>query len=665
MYLKVESVSAVEIASTTSRLSGAVNPLSTSTSQRQGVTKIPVPLQHRLGGGAAAAAAVAAAASAATGASACTPDEIYCYTQSNSNINRTTSLPFNHHHQQEQYQYHHYYNQAAAATATTAALNRGFSRLQPPAAQHHYNPASAIANSSPIMGIHHIDATAFASTVDVQHGPGRPDRLEQVMGLHPQYMKIFNKSQSFIMRGDGPLPYPYRHYIAIMAAGRHQCSYLIQQQVSEFLQQGGDQRWLNGLHAIPAKLRDLYEINKILAHRPWLITKHHIEKLTKGSDSWSLGELVHALVILSHYHAISSFVFGVGIGDGEDEPPCCCPSVGVVVGHKTSAGSPTTATATGNGGSGQSTPNSASGSPPTLANGNGGGSPLVLGTANREIEKASARIVVAGSNQGSKSNSGCGSPNEPRSAASSRRGTNDFGMMQDHEVMAGGLDGLMKRMKNLAERRQEYSAEEQTKRYEHVESQSAELGVVGSSAAVDGFSSSRPKPEISQFIDDPDFTYQDFARRGSVNLIPTFRIQDYSWDDHAFSLVNRLYNDVGNLLDDKFRLMYQLTYNFMGSKRDVDTSRFRTAIWNYIQCMFGIRHDDYDYGEVNQVLERSLKAYIKAVVCFPERVTRENYNGVLKELHHSEKIHVNLMLLEARIQAELLYSLRAVMRYMI
>lgn len=121
-------------------------------------------------------------------------------------------------------------------------------------------------------------------------------------------------------------------------------------------------------------------------------------------------------------------------------------------------------------------------------------------------------------------------------------------------------------------------------------------------------------------------------------MIPTFRVQDYSWDDHAFSLINRLYNDVGNLLDDKFRLMYQLTYNFMGSKKDVDTSRFRTAIWNYIQCMFGIRHDDYDYGEVNQVLERSLKAYIKTAVCFPERVTRADYNNILKELHHSEKV---------------------------
>lgn len=80
--------------------------------------------------------------------------------------------------------------------------------------------------------------------------------------------------------------------------------------------------------------------------------------------------------------------------------------------------------------------------------------------------------------------------------------------MQDHELTAGGLDALMMRMKNLDQHRQEYSAEEQTKRYEHVESQSAELGVVGSSTTVDGFSSIRPKPEISQFIDDPDFTYQ-------------------------------------------------------------------------------------------------------------------------------------------------------------
>lgn len=29
-------------------------------------------------------------------------------------------------------------------------------------------------------------------------------------------------------------------------------------------------------------------------------------------------------------------------------------------------------------------------------------------------------------------------------------------------------------------------------------------------------------------------------------------------------------------------------------------------------------YDDYDYGEVNQLLERDLKLYIKAVACFPD-----------------------------------------------
>lgn len=41
--------------------------------------------------------------------------------------------------------------------------------------------------------------------------------------------------------------------------------------------QGGDRSWLNGLDYIPAKLRAISDINKILAHRPWLLNKEHIE----------------------------------------------------------------------------------------------------------------------------------------------------------------------------------------------------------------------------------------------------------------------------------------------------------------------------------------------------------------------------------------------------
>lgn len=65
--------------------------------------------------------------------------------------------------------------------------------------------------------------------------------------------------------------------------------------------------------------------------------------------------------------------------------------------------------------------------------------------------------------------------------------------------------------------------------------------------------------------------------------------QDYNWEDHGFALVNRLYSDVGVLLDDKFRKAYNLTYKTMGGYKSVDTSLFRDAVWRYIQCLYGIR----------------------------------------------------------------------------
>lgn len=66
-------------------------------------------------------------------------------------------------------------------------------------------------------------------------------------------------------------------------------------------------------------------------------------------------------------------------------------------------------------------------------------------------------------------------------------------------------------------------------------------------------------------------------------------LQDYSWEEHGFSLVNRLYADVGQILDDKFKVAQNMTYYTIGGRANVDTTKFRTAVWNYIQCLYGIR----------------------------------------------------------------------------
>lgn len=44
------------------------------------------------------------------------------------------------------------------------------------------------------------------------------DQVTQVIGYHPHYRDHFLRTQNFIMKGDGPLPYAYRYYLAILVS---------------------------------------------------------------------------------------------------------------------------------------------------------------------------------------------------------------------------------------------------------------------------------------------------------------------------------------------------------------------------------------------------------------------------------------------------------------
>ncbi|XP_032539581.1 sestrin-1 isoform X1 [Chiroxiphia lanceolata] len=428
------------------------------------------------------------------------------------------------------------------------------------------------------------DATMHTLFADSFATLGRLDNVTLVMVFHPQYLESFLKTQHYLLQMDGPLPLHYRHYIGIMAAARHQCSYLVNLHVNDFLHVGGDPKWLNGLENAPQKLQNLGELNKMLAHRPWLITKEHIEQLLKTEEnSWSLAELIHAVVLLTHYHSLASFTFGCGIS----------PEIDCEGGHTFR--------------------------PPSVSN------YCICDITNgyHGVEEIHA------------------SPT---------------GSIPSTESVCE-VEALMEKMKQLQECRdeEEASQEEMATRFEREKRESM---FVCSSEDEE----SAATRDVSRHFEDTSYGYKDFSRHGMH--VPTFRVQDYSWEDHGYSLVNRLYPDVGQLLDEKFHIAYNLTYNTMAMHKDVDTSMLRRAIWNYIHCMFGIRYDDYDYGEINQLLDRSFKVYIKTVVCTPEKTTKRMYDSFWRQFEHSEKVHVNLLLVEARMQAELLYALRAITRYM-
>ena len=136
--------------------------------------------------------------------------------------------------------------------------------------------------------------------------------------------------------------------------------------------------------------------------------------------------------------------------------------------------------------------------------------------------------------------------------------------------------------------------------------------------------------------------------------------------DHGYALVARFYPAAAPALDATFRTAFSLTYNRLSAAAGerVDTEPFRTAVRMYVQRLFGVRNDHYDYRLVNRFMTIAAKTFVKKVVCAPETVSREDFERFSELFSVDEKVHVVLIAAEARHQAALLWGLAAVMRAM-
>ena len=111
-------------------------------------------------------------------------------------------------------------------------------------------------------------------------------------------------------------------------------------------------------------------------------------------------------------------------------------------------------------------------------------------------------------------------------------------------------------------------------------------------------------------------------------------------------------------------MTFNLTYRTFGQADGVvDTDKFRIAIWFYVQRLFGVRNDHYDYTDVNTFLPRATKAFAKKVAVLPEEISGTDFAG-FSSLTYSERVHIVILAVEARRQAALLYGLAAVMRHL-
>jgi len=143
---------------------------------------------------------------------------------------------------------------------------------------------------------------------------------------------------------------------------------------------------------------------------------------------------------------------------------------------------------------------------------------------------------------------------------------------------------------------------------------------------------------------------------------------DQSWDDFGFSVLCYFYENAAFLLDSKFNCLNNLEIisNKQGKQQQQknkeagspDIYEYKEAVWNYIQSIYGIMHDDYDYNIINKIIEAPQKMMIKIAATCPEKFSK----GIKVEIKHLMLTCVIVQ--EARMQAELLYALKAVIQFM-
>jgi sestrin len=429
-------------------------------------------------------------------------------------------------------------------------------------------PVSTFIDSADITPLDTEDPEAREEMIEAFLSDGRLSHMTRIMAYHPKYLKCFRETHNFMFCGVGPLPTTWRHIIAIIAAYRHECQYLIDIHKRHYLELGGSANWLRDRDHLPPKLRRILLLNSIMAHQPYNVRAEHISRLVQGEHHWSLPELMHAIVIMAHIHTLCGFVFGVG----------CAPEIDSLWEMSVEAQSVKSCE-----------------------------------PVNMAQEMPSAGVVVE----------------------------ND----------------IIERLRNVAmQDEDEVSAEANMQEYKSDFEETRLLAERDpNSTPKPTFGSVEPGEDQADTID----KHVDF----DMHAKSFHRTQLFSWSDHGFAMLNRYYDQLAQYLDTEFEQIQEMTYGLIGEVC-LDSSPFRWAIWNYTHRITGMVDDEYKYGNVNKLIKQEEKAFVKIIVCYPQLAEAAQFWKILNNLKISEKVHVCMLAIEARKQAELVFVLQAVMQHM-
>ncbi|KAI9302844.1 PA26 p53-induced protein-domain-containing protein [Cunninghamella echinulata] len=521
---------------------------------------------------------------------------------------------------------------------------------------------------------------------------GRLTNMYRVMSFFPTYYEIFQSNITDIIKTSmGPLHRTWRIYLAIMASAELQCQYLVSTLKLDFLQNGGDPSWLKGIQYCPFKLQRISKFILKLSRQPWRLKEEDILRLMTLSDSppisgssssslgttWSKGELVQAILVISTFLGLGNFVFACGIApeldmyggyfingydavcgvENELDPlkqqqPPKLNQFYPILSKEDEMAIQAASSATGwNDDDGDDNDNKDE----------------TTRTSQRQQQKQKTFLSDQGAGLGV-SIFDLEDEDGPILIEDTTDHNNDLFLDQTTELIS-----KLKSNKDLLDEQIHQSVANMTlfnKKQGDEQDENVE--------PLDKNGSENEGLTIQISSDNMIFDHEDFSRFianelneeiGYEEFIPNheeyneFMLSEYCWEDHGCDLVNYFLPDLGDDLDNEFIEALSITdwsifHQFSGDT--VDTSPLRYAIFFYVHQLMGITKDDYNYEDIPKYLNEKTQEYIQKVCRQPHLLNRNDWLNVGISLRSEEKCHMNLLISSARKRALLCYGLSLV-----
>jgi len=87
----------------------------------------------------------------------------------------------------------------------------------------------------------------------------------------------------------------------------------------------------------------------------------------------------------------------------------------------------------------------------------------------------------------------------------------------------------------------------------------------------------------------------------------------------------------------------------------LNTFPIRYAVSCYIEKIMGYIHEDYNYSNVNKLLEVNYKKFIKNVSCYPHKLSKKDFQMMNMAFNKEEIMHVILLVANIKSRTQLTY----------